>query len=250
VSLRDGDDRQVTLDVERRLAPGDAVRFGNLPTMLARLTHERLPAPGGGCVGVIRFNVWMTPIMPAFDEAMDEARDCRGVVVDLRGNPGGVGGMVMGVGGYFLARPTPLGTLRTREAELRFVTNPRMVNNKGQAVRPFSGPLAIVVDATSASTSEIFAAGMQGVGRARLFGETSAGQALPAQMYRVPSGDVLMYVVADFTAPDGRRIEGRGAVPDERVPVTRADLLAGRDAPVLAAVRWIAAQPSPTAPAP
>ena len=250
VVFRDGQDRRVALALERWPTPGKAVRFGNLPAMIARLQHERLPAPDGGCVGVIRFNVWMTPIMAAFDEAMEEVRACRGVVLDLRGNPGGVGGMVMGVGGHFLTAPTPLGTLHSRDGELRFVANPRVVNNKGQAVRPFAGPLAIVIDETSASTSEIFAAGMQSVRRARLFGVTSAGQALPAQLFRVPSGDVLMYVVADFTAPDGRRIEGQGAVPDETVPVTRADLLAGRDAPVLAALRWIDAERTAVMPTP
>lgn len=47
-----------------------------------------------------------------------------------------------------------------------------------------------------------------------------------------------MHVVADFVAPDGTRIEGRGVIPDEVVPLTRADLVAGRDEPLECAVRW------------
>ena len=100
-------------------------------------------------------------------------------------------------------------------------------------------PVAIVVDGLSASTSEMFAAAMQAIGRARVFGERTAGQALPAMATRLPSGDVLMHVVADFVAPDGTRIEGRGVIPDELVPLTRADLTAGRDAPLEAAIRWM-----------
>jgi carboxyl-terminal processing protease len=92
------------------------------------------------------------------------------------------------------------------------------------------------------STSEIFAAGLQGVGRARVFGEVTGGQALPALMVRMPNRDVLMYAFADFVAPDGTRVEGRGVIPDVAVPLTRADLLAGRDAPLEAAIRWIEAQ--------
>jgi carboxyl-terminal processing protease len=109
-------------------------------------------------------------------------------------------------------------------------------------VSPFRGPLAILVDPMSASTSEIFAAGMQRIGRARVFGEASAAAALPALMERLPSGDVFVHAVADFTDPAGRRIEGAGAVPDEIVPLTVADLRAGRDAPLDAAVRWIASE--------
>jgi carboxyl-terminal processing protease len=80
---------------------------------------------------------------------------------------------------------------------------------------------------------------MQAIGRARIFGETSAGQALPAMATRLPTGDVLLHVTADLVAPDGRRVEGRGVVPDEPVPLRRAELLAGRDAALEAAVRWI-----------
>jgi C-terminal processing protease CtpA/Prc len=48
-----------------------------------------------------------------------------------------------------------------------------------------------------------------------------------------------MHVVADFVAPDGSRIEGRGVIPDEVVPVDRESVRAGRDAPLGAAIRWI-----------
>jgi carboxyl-terminal processing protease len=97
----------------------------------------------------------------------------------------------------------------------------------------------VLTDALSVSTSEIFAAAIKVTGRGRLFGETTAGQALPATAVRLPSGDVLMHVVADLTAPDGSRIEGNGVTPDRVVPLRRNDLLGGRDAPLDAAVRWI-----------
>jgi carboxyl-terminal processing protease len=61
-------------------------------------------------------------------------------------------------------------------------------------------------------------------------------------MERLPSGDVFVHAVADFTDPLGKRIEGAGAVPDEIVPLEVSDLLAGHDAPLDAAVRWIASE--------
>jgi carboxyl-terminal processing protease len=124
--------------------------------------------------------------------------------------------------------------------ELRFKANPRRVRPDGTPVEPYAGPLAILTDEMSASTSEFFAAGLQGVGRARVFGGNSAGQALPAMLIRLPTGDVLMHVMADFTGPGGVRIEGRGVQPDIPVADTRQGLLVQRDAPLRAALDWIA----------
>ena len=59
-------------------------------------------------------------------------------------------------------------------------------------------------------------------------------------MERLPNGDVLYHAVADFIAPDGTRLEGRGVIPDEDVPLTRAALLSGRDPQMDAALAWIA----------
>jgi carboxyl-terminal processing protease len=219
------------------------VSFPNLPTFLALLEHERRIVGDDRCVGIIRFNIWMTALADDFDRAVDALRDCRGIVVDLRGNPGGLGFMVAGIGGHFLDSTASLGTMRTRSGELRFVVNPRRATTRGEPVKPYAGPLAILIDPLTGSTSEVFAAGMQGVGRARIFGETSAGQALPAMATRLPTGDVLLHVTADLVGPDGRRIEGRGVVPDEAARLRREDLLAGRDPPLDAALRWIGSQP-------
>jgi carboxyl-terminal processing protease len=131
-----------------------------------------------------------------------------------------------------------------RGNELSFFTNPRRVNAAGQRVEPYSGPLAILIDGLSLSAAEIFAGGMQDLGRARLFGERSGGQALPAIWDRLPNGDVLYHAFGDFITPSGARLEGRGVSPDEPVIATRADLLAGRDAPLEAALRWIRQQRS------
>jgi carboxyl-terminal processing protease len=238
----DGRDRALTLRLERRLRPGEVVRFGALPPFVSHVEHWRVP-DGVGCIGVIRFNVWMAPLAAKIDEAVDRVRNCRGIVMDLRGNPGGVAGMVMGVAGHFISERVALGTMRRRGTELNFVANPRRVDTHSRAVEPFAGPLAILIDGMSVSTSEIFAGGMQAVGRARVFGQTSAGQALPAGTYRLPDGDVLMHVIADFTAAGGTRIEGRGVIPDVVVEPGRRDLLNGGDPVLDAAVGWIRGGP-------
>ena len=104
---------------------------------------------------------------------------------------------------------------------------------------PFEGPVAILIDGLSGSASECFTGGMQALGRVRVFGEPSMGQALPALFSRLPNGDVLIHAYGDFVTADGTRLEGRGVIPDEVIAATRSDLLAGRDAVLDAALAWM-----------
>jgi carboxyl-terminal processing protease len=181
----------------------------------------------------------MTAVAAAFEDAVHSLRACSGIILDLRGNVGGVGAMVVGFTGHFVDRELLLGTLKTRTSELRYVANPRRVRRDGTRVEPYTGSLALVVDELSASTTEIFVAALQHHGRARVFGRTTAGQALPSLMMPLPNGDGLLYAIADLTDPGGRRLEGKGIIPDEVVPLSRDALLAGSDEPVAAALRWI-----------
>ena len=152
--------------------------------------------------------------------------------------------MIMGLSGHFLRDRVSLGVMKMRENELQFFSNPRLVAPDGRRVEPYRGPVAILTDAISLSAAEIFAGGMQSIGRARIFGQTSGGQALPAAWSRLPNGDILYHAMADFTTPDGTRLEGRGVIPDELVPLSRQNLLAGRDQPLEAAIQWIEQQRS------
>jgi len=113
------------------------------------------------------------------------------------------------------------------------------VTDDGRDVRRFRGPLAILTDRASISCSDIFPASMQALERARIFGDTSAGMALPATTVPLPSGDRLYYPIADFSDPKGRRIEGVGVIPDTPSAPTVDALRAGRDRTLDAALAWI-----------
>ena len=239
VTFEDGRGTPVKVALVRRTEHGSPVTVGNLPTMFVRVEHEKKTTPAGGTAGVIKFNVWMASVDAEFQQAIDEMRSADGIIIDLRGNPGGLAAMLMGISGHFVGERVTLGVMKTRDNELRFVANPRLVNAKGERVQPFSGPLAILVDSMSGSASECFAGGMQSIGRARIFGQTSMGQALPALFDRLPNGDVLIHAYGDFVTANGTRLEGRGVIPDELVPLERADLLAGRDRTMEAALAWI-----------
>ena len=247
VRFLDQADRPVSLHLVAERAPGEPVRLGSLPIAFTKFTGERRTGPGGVRVGVLRFNVWMAPLMPHVDAAVDSFRTLDGIVLDLRGNTGGISAMIGGVAGHFLDHRDTLGLMITRRNRLALVANPRLVSPDARPVRPFAGPVAVLVDEASASATEAFAGGMQALGRVRVFGGRSMGAVLGALWDRLPNGDLLVHAIRTF-AVHGTDLEGRGVVPDEPVGVTRADLLAGRDPVAEAAVRWIAAQPKRASP--
>jgi carboxyl-terminal processing protease len=239
VTFEDAQGTPVKVSLPRRTESGSPVTVGNLPTMYVRVEQQKKATLSGRTAGVIKFNVWMAAVDAEFQQAIDRFRRADGIIIDLRGNPGGLAAMLMGISGHFLNERVTLGVMKTRDNELRFVSNPRLVTASGERVQPFAGPLAILVDSMSGSASECFAGGMQSIGRARIFGQTSMGQALPALFDRLPNGDVLIHAYGDFVTATGTRLEGKGVIPDEPVPLDRRDLLAGRDRTLEAALAWI-----------
>ena len=182
----------------------------------------------------IRFNEFLDPgsMMPKFEAALKGFANAPGVILDLRGNPGGIGIMAMGIAGFFINQDgLKLGDMKMRDATLKFVIFPRP--------ETYAGPLAILIDEGSASTSEILAGGLQDLKRARIFGVRSAGAALPSDIIRLPNGDGFQYPQASYTSVSGKVLEGEGVTPDVVVQQTKESLLARRDSVIEAADEWI-----------
>lgn len=239
LGVRSPDGATTTVPFARVIEAGQSLTLGNLPTFHVRVTTHEASTPASRPVGVIGFNLWMTPINAPVDAAIDRFRHDAGLVIDVRGNPGGLATMITGISGHLLDKPVPLAVSHLRGATLEYDANPRLVTADGRRVEPFAGPVAILVDELTGSTSECFAASLQSIGRARIFGRPTMGQALPAVTKRLPDGDVFMYALGDFVTSTGRRIEGDGVTPDVVVPLNAASLAAGRDATLEAALAWI-----------
>lgn len=238
---RRGPSRQLTL-VHEPVA-GTVTRFGNLPPMVLQVWGREVEVGRGArrqSIPVIHWSGWFPAISRELDRLLFEARSARGVIIDLRGNPGGAVGMIGGVSGHFADSAVNLGTMYGRGSTLYLRANPRLVDPSGTRVPIITAPVAILVDAFTASSSEFFAAGMQALGRAQVFGEPSAGMALPSLTLRLPSGDVLMHPIADHEDASGRRVEGVGVLPDVPAPLTRRALQDGRDPALDAAREWLA----------
>ncbi len=231
VEFLDADGKHTSKALVPGPTKGDSVQFGYLNPMQVWFNSSRV---GDGNIGYVAFNVFLDAqrLMTAFGDAVQSCQKCEGFIVDLRGNPGGIGIMAMGMAGWFIAQPDQnLGTLYMRDTTLKFVVNPRLST--------FVGPLAILVDGTSASTSEIMAEGLKDLGRARIFGTRTAAAALPSLFEKLPNGDGFQYAIANYVSEGGQPLEGLGVTPDVETPITRQALLAGKDPALDAAVAWI-----------
>jgi carboxyl-terminal processing protease len=210
---------------------GERITLGNLeniPTVVESRMIE------GTKVGVLHFNVWMLPMVKRVEEAMTSLRGkgMTALVLDLRGNPGGIGHMAVPVARMLLSEAGSLGQMQYREFTQNLAVD--------VGADPFTGPVAILVDEGTASTSEIFVAGLRDLGRITVVGAgPSAGAALPSVIEELPGGAVLQYVVGDYHSPKGTLVEGKGVEPDVVVVETRADFAAGRDPVLQAAVKHL-----------
>jgi len=230
VGFRDAGGRSTTMEIERARPRGAEFSLGNLPPLYFWVESRKVRPD----VGYIRFNLFFEPetLSKALDGAIKDCAACRGFVIDLRGNLGGIGGLALGVAARFLDRPgLKLGDMFLRTTKLKFVVFPQPTM--------FRGPLAILVDGCSASTSEILAGGMQDLKRARVFGMRSAGAALPSVFERLPNGDGFQYAIANYISEGGKQLEGAGVTPDETASPSRRELLEGRDPALDRAIAWI-----------
>jgi carboxyl-terminal processing protease len=224
VSYLDNDNRPAKVVLTRDPPSGQPVQIGYLPPI-----YPEVHAYETNDVGVIAFNIFFVePVLGEIKKAVArfQQHHVRGIILDLRGNPGGVGGMSIPVASLFVDRPLALGTLKLRNFDQTFTAKPELGST------PYLGPLAILTDEGTASTSEMLAAGLQEARRAVVVGDASVGAVLPSVVEALPGGAIIQDVVADFKTPKGVLLEGRGVQPDKRVIETRAALRTGRD-PVL-----------------
>ena len=205
--------------------------MGNYPSQPLEIVTERDNPPQPAYLG---FNSFSPHLMGQIRRFLTSIEAEQGLVIDLRGNPGGLTQMASGIAGLLLSYPDSLGEMQLRKGRLPVPVFPQ--------ANAFRGPLAVLIDGGSASTSEILAAGLQDLDRARVFGQTSAGAALPSSFKRLPTGDLFQFAIADLRRPNGESIEGVGVEPDEVVEADRQDLQANRDPVRDAAEEWISRQ--------
>lgn len=222
----DARNRMRSISIRRERLKGEmSAAIGNLPSLYTEFEARRLP----GGLGYIRFNAFVPSLMEKFCNALRTMKDAPGLILDLRGNQGGLLGMVGGLSGLLESTPTSMGSMQTRTGRIPLYVFPQ--------TSPYSGPLVLLLDGSTQSAGEMFASGLQESGRAILIGERSAGNTLPSAIKKLPTGALFQYGFANFETPSGKPLEGAGVNPDLTVALSRGKLLRSGDPQLNAAIR-------------
>ncbi|MHC4957551.1 MAG: S41 family peptidase [Planctomycetota bacterium] len=191
----------------------DRFRFGFLP-------HEvraRHVAPAAAYVSLPDFQERR---VEEIETAVRSMRNAPRLVLDLRGNPGGRIRTLRRVAGIFVEEGVTLLELRDGPRREPVRAAPSTVRYRGQ--------LRILVDERTGSAAELLAAALQDLGRAEIFGRTTAGSSRTRLSLVLPGQVVLHYAGrAEFRRRDGRRVEGVGVFPDVLVYRSRDGLARG-----------------------
>lgn len=132
--------------------------------------------------------------------------DLHGIVLDLRGNPGGLLDQAVAVADFFLNDGLIISTKgRHRRANQVF--------NASWGERVQKTPIAILINGRSASASEIVAAALRDRGRAIVVGASSFGKGSVQTIIRLPNGGELTLTWAHMIAPAGFNLHGHGVIP-------------------------------------
>jgi len=131
----------------------------------------------------------------------------RGVVLDLRSNPGGLVNAAVEIADAFLPEAVVVST-KGRNA----LANSIYYSTPGE---PFGGlPVAVLIDAGSASASEILAGALQDHKRATIIGSRSFGKGSVQNIIRLDNGDAFKLTTSRYYTPNDRSIQAQGIVPD------------------------------------
>jgi C-terminal processing protease CtpA/Prc len=166
------------------------------------------------------------------DSAIAKARNCKTLILDLRGNRGGIVDIEMRLTGFFFDKDVKIGDEKSRKE-----TKERIAKTRGGGV--FKGDLIVLIDSDSASAAEVFAKVIQLEKRGKIIGDRSAGAVMTSKYYGMDSsvGNHLLFgasvTVGDLIMTDGKSLEKIGVTPDEIVVPTGKDLASSSD-PTLA----------------
>lgn len=159
-----------------------------------------------------------------------QSQGMKGLVIDIRNNPGGLLDTVVGMLKYML----PDGLIVYTEDK-----QGNRKEYKGQDNDEFNLPLAVIVNGNSASASEIFAGAIQDYGKGTIIGTQTYGKGIVQTVKPLTDGSAIKFTIAKYFTPKGQDIHGKGVTPDM---VVEYDTDADVDTQLDAAIKSVEAQ--------
>jgi carboxyl-terminal processing protease len=197
------------------------------PPLLARVL------PSG--YGYIKLDLFSVAVAKQFRAALAKFADKPGLIIDVRGNPGGDFDSVLAIANNLFAEKVSFGRVIARSGRgpslmLRMLGVPSRLEAGASSNQVYTGPIIVLVNEASGSAAEIFAAGMQENHRAAVIGRQTCGCVLGSVAHPVKGGGEIDVSEFGIVTASGRKLEGVGVMPDVRVPLTLDDLRHHHDA--------------------
>ena len=206
--VRKGEDKPLVITITRDIIKVDSVK-------------NRMLEPGYGYVRISNFQS-KTPrdLLKAINSLKEEfGNELKGLVLDLRNNPGGVLNAAADVSDLFINKGKLVYTEgRIKNSKFEFNARPGDVMN--------GAPIVILINGGSASASEIVAGALQDHHRAVIMGSKSFGKGSVQTIQELRSGGAVKITTARYFTPLGRSIQGEGILPDiilDNFKVTESD---------------------------
>ncbi len=234
IKIRGKEGTKVTLRVLRDKTQDLSFTMVRATIKVPSVKHEILDG-NIGYVQITRFGDDTTALMLA---AAQEFKDkgVKGVVLDLRGNPGGRLDSSVEVSSLWLKS----GATVLTERQNGVVTDTKLANGNN----PLLGiPTAVLINDGSASASEITAGALKDNKAATLFGVKSFGKGSVQQIEDLRGGGELKVTIARWHRPNGQNIDKKGITPDTEVKMSEDDYKNKRDPQKDAAIKFINEQP-------
>lgn len=163
-----------------------------------------------GDLGYIGITMFDEETGKDFVKALNEltSEGVKGIILDMRGNPGGVVDAAVEIGEAILPK-TSFVTLKDNKGE---VVQDYKLDDKYNDIK-----MVVLVNEGSASASEILAGAIRDLDRAKIIGKTSYGKGVVQNVMSLPGGDGLKLTTSEYFTPSGKSINKKGIVPDIEV---------------------------------
>ncbi len=173
-------------------------------------------------IGYIQLTSFISAATPnEFLEALENTHDTKGLIIDLRGNTGGLLPNAVFISNLFISKGKIVSIVGRNGYHYDIMAQDTNVN--------IDKPVIILVDGASASASEIFSGAMKDYHKAKLIGTKTYGKGMVQKIIPMPNETGLNLTVAKYLTPKGNDINKLGINPDIEMPIKKADILARKD---------------------
>jgi carboxyl-terminal processing protease len=198
--IREGEPKPIDFELVRDVIPIHSVKATTIK-------------PGYGYVWVTHFREsTYTDLVEALDKLESRNKPMKGLILDLRDNPGGVLQQAIDVSDLFLEK----GIIMSSKGRLK--RHNRVYRAHKDDAKPRHYPMVVLINGGSASASEIVAGALQDQKRALIVGTTSFGKGSVQAIENLRDGYALKLTIARYYTPSGRSIQAKGVEPDIVVP--------------------------------